>query len=140
MTFLMWTILVSGLLLFTFSFLFKVEEARGKRFLLSKFRGWLDAKVAGWQVHFHDVSLRFGGGSLRVFFHFILHQLLGAILFIIRKVESGIHKLRVHNKVIAHFAVNHEKEGHLRNIARHKEEMALSKEEKEYRKHRSLEG
>ena len=106
--------------------------------MLSRVRAWFDVKVSLAHMHLNRFSPRFGGGSLRVLFHYVLHQVLGVILFIIRAVESRLNKLRHHNKLVARTATWTDENGHLHHIAMHKKEMALSPEEIEARKHRSL--
>ncbi len=128
---------VSGLLLATLFFLYKAEAAKGQRLFLTGIRdrldGFVQRRLEGWNRWKKYV----GASSFRLFLHYLLHQGLGAALFIIRWIEGQLHGLRRRNKMVAKVAVS-DSDNHLSHIAKHKEEMALTEEERKELKERSL--
>ncbi|MEX0913277.1 MAG: hypothetical protein WDZ56_01970 [Candidatus Paceibacterota bacterium] len=129
--------LASGFLLITLFFLFKAESVKGRRVVLGSVRGALDLKLS---EHFKDKYLwrkYIGASSFRLLFHFVLHHVISATLFIIKSVEDRLRKLKRHNRLIAK-NISSTGSSHLRSVAKHKEETALSPEEKEARNERSL--
>lgn len=122
--------LVSGFLLFAFFLLFSLEGKAGHRFLLANTRTLADRKLQSVQI---KMSYKLGhvkSFNLRTVMHYVLHQMLGAVLFVNKLVERYINILRHHNRQIARRAKGPAGDGHLAAIAVHKEDTALSEEEK----------
>ena len=128
---------VSGVLSLILFFIYKAEAAKGKRIFLVNFRKYLDLQIEkrgqGWRVW----KKYFGASSFRLFLHYLLHQGLSASLFVINFLERRLNNLRHKNKIIAK-VVSSDSENHLHHIAEHKKSTALSDEEKEDRKERSM--
>ncbi len=128
---------VSGALALILFFMYKAEAARGNRIFLVSLRRSLDLQIAkrakGWSLW----KKYFGASSFRLFLHYLLHQGLGATIYVIGFIESRLHNLRRKNKIIAK-VVGSDSENHLHHIAEHKKSTALSDEEKEDRKERSM--
>lgn len=134
----MYIMLASGLILLALFLFLKVENSNGKRLVLGQFRNRVDMKLARYAANNSSWRRYIGTSSLRLFLHFILHHILGIILFVTRSIESRVHLLRRRNRIIAKGVSNNTAENHLHHITRHKEENALSDEEKEVLRERSL--
>ena len=128
---------VSGLVLIVLFFLFKAESSRGKRFILGYLRERVDMKLALHLNEKHQWRKHLNASLLRLFFHFVLHHIISATLFVIKSVEERLHKLKRHNRQVAK-NITSLGNNHLSSIAKHKEDVALSPEEKEARNERSL--
>lgn len=133
----LYLLLASGFILVVLFFFFKAESVRGKRLILGSFREKLDLKLSLYFRDKHQWRRHLGASSLRLFFHFILHHIISATLFIIKSVEGFLKKLKRHNRLVAK-KITSGGNSHLRSIAKHKEDVALSPEEKEARNERSL--
>lgn len=131
--------IAAALGLFLAAALFHAEALRGRRILLPELRQRADAAMERSARSFARVGKAFSASSLRLFFHYALHQLLGAFLLVVRFLERQLHRLRAKNKVIAKDIRAQAADNHLAHIARHKEAVALSDSEREERKLRSLE-
>lgn len=130
--------LISGILLAAFLILLQAESAQNKRLVLSRVRSRWDIMITTWQERGSTWSKHFGAGSLRILLHYLAHQVLGLILYIIHFVEDNLDALRHRNKVIAR-AVKDRDKNHLDHIAEHKESTALSDTEKQTLRERHLE-
>lgn len=128
---------VSGILSLVVFIVFKTEAVRGKRVFLINFRHYLDQQITKRSSSWILWKKYFGASSFRLFLHYLLHQGLGATLYVISFIESRLHNLRHKNKIIAK-VVSSDSENHLHHIAEHKKSTALSDEEKEDRKERSM--
>ncbi len=134
-----YVMLASGLALLLVSLLFRSEERSGRRFILGGLRERADAYIERSAVSFLGVKKVMGGSSLRLFLHYVLHQILGAVLFIINFVEDRLHRLRAKNKVVAKDIRAKSDDSHLARVAEHKSAVSLSPEEKERIREQSLE-
>lgn len=91
----------SGLGLLGMVLLFRAEDVGGRRFAL---RGWRDRADLYLERHsglFKKLKRFFGTSSLRLLLHYVLHQILSLVLFIIGFLEDRLHRLRMKNKVVA---------------------------------------
>lgn len=129
---------ISSILLVTLFLLFKAENSRGKRFILGRLRERLDQAIFKRTVLNQSGDNFFANASIRLFLHFMLHQLLGAALYIIKIMESFLSRVRRHNHRVAHQAIPTNTDNHLSHMARHKEEMSLNEEQKAKLRERSL--
>lgn len=134
----MYIMLVSGLILLALFLFLKAENANGRRLVLSSSRNKLDLKFARYVAANNSWRRYIGTSSVRLFLHFVLHHILGIVLFIIKSVETRVHLLRRRNKIIAKGVSKSTPDNHLHHISKHKEENALSAEEKEVLRERSL--
>lgn len=129
-------IIASGLPLIALYFLSKAEASRGRKIVLSGARDKLDSIVLNRMKSWERWKVYVGASSFRLFLHYLLHQCLGAALFLINWTEKKVHGLRHRNKLVAKVAVGDD--NHLLHIAKHKDEVALSEEEKQELKEKSL--
>lgn len=127
----------SGLILIVLFFLFKAESTRGKRFILGSQREKLDMKLSLYFKDKHQWRKHIGASSLRLLFHFVLHYIISGTLFVIKSVEERLRKLKSHNRQVAK-SITAGGNSHLRSIAKHKKDVALSPLEKEARNEKSL--
>lgn len=134
-----YVMLASGLALLLVSLLFRSEEKSGHRFILRGPRERADAYIERSAVSFLGVKKVMGASSLRLFLHYLLHQILSATLFIINFTEDRLHRLRAKNKVIAKYIRAKSDDSHLARVAEHKNAVSLSPEEKERIREQSLE-
>lgn len=138
MPFPLWTLVVSVVLLLILFSLLQIEKGNGRRLILVRARAAADLKLVELEAWQKQRSHRLRHFDLRVMLHFVLHQLLGLVLFIIGWTERQINRLRSHNRLVAHEARRTTNPNHLDKIATHKETTALSAAEKTARKERSL--
>lgn len=130
--------LVSGFLSLAFFLLFSLEAKAGHRFLLVRARAFADRKLLAVQTRMSSKLGHVKSFNLRTVMHYVLHQVLGAVLFLNKLIEKYINFLRHHNRQIARRAKSLNGDGHLAAIATHKEDTALSDEEKSVRREHSL--
>lgn len=133
-------IFISSLVLLAlFVVLFKVEENRGQRLVLGSARGWLDQKVLGLNYLLSHVSIRLGSGAVRITFHFLMHKVLGTALAALKSLEYKVtHLQRQNRSVVKSFNTSKERT-HLRLIAEHQANTALSADEKRQLKSKAIE-
>ncbi len=134
-----YVMLASGLALLVVSLLFRSERNSGRRFIFRSARQRADAYIERSALSFLGVKKVMGGSSLRLFLHYVLHQLLSAVLFVINFVENRLHRLRAKNKVVAKDIRAKSDDSHLARVAEHKNAVSLSPEERERLRERSLE-
>ncbi len=140
MTISLWVFLLSALALLLFVILFNLESKKGQRIFLSRFRSYFDdliIKSKLWQV---KTGVHFSSGSVRILLHFVLHKLLNVILNLLRYFETALSHLQRRNRNLAKAVRVAEEKTHLDLIAEHKDSVALSPEDKELLKRRSIEG
>lgn len=128
----------SGGLLIACFLLFKAESARGQRLILSRLRTAADLQLEARRRRWEAWKQYFGASSLRLFLHYLLHQFLSSILYLVHGLEQGLHRLRTHNRAIAKDVKGSRSDNHLSHIAAHKASVALSPEEQTSRKERAL--
>ncbi|OGG41876.1 hypothetical protein A2837_01535 [Candidatus Kaiserbacteria bacterium RIFCSPHIGHO2_01_FULL_46_22] len=133
-----WILLISGFLLLSLALLLATESKIGRRIIFGRTRAFADLHVVGLQSKMRRRTERWGTFNIRTLFHYLFHQLLGALLFLNGLAERYISRLRYHNKKIAHRAKQISSGGHLAEIAAHKGDTALSDEEKTARKEHAL--
>ena len=134
-----YVMLASGLALLLVSLLFRSEQRSGRRFILSGLRERADAYIERSATSFLGVKKVMGASSFRLFLHYVLHQILSAVLFIINFVEDRLHRLRAKNKVVAKDIRAKNDDSHLSRIAEYKTAVSLSPEERERIREESLE-
>lgn len=133
----LYLLIASSVTLIALFFFFKAESVKGKRLVLGPQREKLDMKLSLYFRDKHHWRKHIGASSLRLFFHFVLHHIISATLFIIKSVEGNLNKLKRHNRLVAK-SITSGGNSHLRSIAKHKVDVALSPEEKDARNERSL--
>lgn len=134
-----YVMLASSLTLLLVSLLFRSERNSGQRFIFQTWRARADAYIEHSTISFLGVKKVIGASSFRLFLHYVLHQLLSAVLFVINFLENRLHRLRAKNKVAAKDIRVKSDDSHLARVAEHKSAVGLSPEEKERLRERSLE-
>ena len=118
-----------GTLLFL-SALFRIEDARGKRFL-ETVRNLLDRGCELIGKGTRRLRIWFGSGMIRLFFHYLAHKLLKCGLAMIRTCERFFEKRLRYNRRKANQLSESIEQSHLAAIAEHKRDTALSDREKQ---------
>lgn len=134
----LYVMFASGLLLFIVSLLFRLEVNNGRRYILKGIRDRADAYIESSALSFIGVKKVMGASSLRLFLHYVLHQVLSFVLYVIKFIEDRLHRLRIKNKVVAKVIKAKSEDSHLARVAEHKSATSLSPEEKERIRERSL--
>lgn len=119
--------------------LFYVEERRGVRFA-GRVRGFLDGVVDWCIVRWHTLLLYVGGGAGRVGFHFLVHHVLSVARAGSRWLEQQLVRLQRRNRRIVRSVQAARTESHLTAIKAHKHATALSEQEKQDLRDRTLQG
>jgi len=110
---------------------FRLETARGgKRIVLVKLRTSLDAAVISVRSKISKVDTYLGRGFARLMLHYAAHGVLQRLLDFIGRTEQKVeHLLRRNKQVATDIRINKNKT-HLDKIAEHKQEVALTEEQK----------
>ncbi len=125
----------SGLVLCVLTILFRVEEARGSRLLLSGLRTQLDRLVLTVELLCMRVTHFVNARVIRVTFHYIVHSVLGYLIALLHRVQGRLARLQVKNRyLVKAVKKTHSVESHLEKLASFKEETALSEKEKRKRR------
>lgn len=135
-----YVMLVSGALLFSFVLLFRTETVSQQRFFLSHLRGRADRYLETHAISFLRMKRLFGASSLRLFMHYVLHQVLSVVLYVVRFTESRLQRLRLKNKVVAKVIKSKNENSHLFHLKKHRETNPLSLEEQDRIKGLSFRG
>jgi hypothetical protein len=131
---------ISGTLLVAFSVLVRAEAARGKRILLSGLRERLDRAVLRTAPFLRATRRHLGTGSVRVIFHYVAHGVIARLVRMSERASAYLARLERRNRKLARTIRERETPSHFSVIAEHKATVALSDEEREDLKRRSLEG
>lgn len=113
------------------TFVYVVEDVRGKRIFLSGTRSQLDLFFRVIQRKIGAVVSQFTNGFMRVLFHYGAHSVLKRVLALIRKLEGRVEEMVRKNKRVAKSITSGKAKNHLDAIAEHREETALSEVQKE---------
>lgn len=125
---------VSVAVLSLLTVVYVIEDVHGKRVFLTSAREALDRLFASVAKLLERVSRFFTHGFVRLLLHYGAHTLLKRILSTLRTWEHKVEELVRHNRKVAKDIRSQKVGGHLDAIAKHKEEVALSEEEKIERK------
>lgn len=110
---------------------FRVEDARaGNRVVLVRARGLLDRVVTEAVSRLSTVDTYLGRGFARLMLHYAAHGLLQHVLLLLSRVEKKVQYLLHSNKKVAKEIRKKKEKTHLDKIADHREEVALSEEQK----------
>lgn len=135
----LWVFIVSGILLLLLVTLLWIEEGRGRRLFLATLRYWLDVKVLSLNYLLSRVSISWGGGAVRITFHFLMHKVLGTILSTLKSLEYKVTHLQRQNRSVVRTFTTVKEKNHLDLIAEHQVHTALSEGEKQKRKNKAIE-
>lgn len=119
--------------------LFFVEDRREQRFF-ERLRSWLDRGVDRCIILWHSSLLYVGGGAVRVWLHYAFHQILRVARFFLTKLTVWVERLQRRNRRVVRSVQTIRSETHLAEINAHRQATALTPEEKQALKERSLEG
>lgn len=120
----------SLIILAVLTFVYVVEDIRGKRLFLLGFRSYLDGLLLKLLAALKRFGSFFTHGFMRVLLHYGAHTILKRVLTTLRRLESRVENLVRQNRKIAKDIHTSKTNNHLNAIAEHKEEVALSEEER----------
>lgn len=115
------------------------ERARSVRHL-RVIRTALDQLVVGGGDSLAQHIPRINRHFVRQLFHYLIHLIVALLLLMVRKAEAGLRAVSRINrrKAVKNLSVG--VDTHLREIAAHKEEVALTEKQKKARKDAALRG
>ncbi len=116
-----------------------VERKSGHRYgarMRRVFDQSIDEVKRAFVAHTPDVNHQF----FRQLFHYVIHLCLSFILWVLNLLERGLRRIARLNRTKAVTSASVAPDSHLRKIAEHKEESALTEKEKKARKKAALRG
>ena len=113
------------------TFVYVVEDIKGKRVFLLSLRAKLDTLLSVLVTKFEQVAFSFTNGFMRLLLHYGAHSVLKRVLAVIRKLEMKVEELVRHNRKVAKDISAVKVRNHLDAIAEHKQEVALSETKKD---------
>lgn len=132
-------LVTTGTLLAAWACLLMLERGRGRR-LAEPVRAHLDRMTAAAGGFFTAHVPELNRYYIRQLFHYVIHQALSLLLFVVGGVERGIRRIVRFNRRRAEIAREPRCDSHLTHMLAHKETTALSEEEKSARKEAALRG
>ncbi len=111
---------------------FRVEDSRGgKRIFLGRIRSGFDTAVAVALQKLTQVDTYLGRGIARLTLHYAAHGILQRLLAWVTATQNKVEYLLKRNKqVVREIRTTDAKKTHLDALKEHKEETALSEQEK----------
>lgn len=125
---------VSSAVLAVLTVVYIIEDIRGKRVVIPRTRAALDRGLQRFLAKFSEVSRFFTHGFVRLLLHYGAHTILKRVLTTLRNWEQKVEAMVRHNRKVAKDIREGRSANHLDAIAQHKQEVALSEEEKVERK------
>ena len=123
-----------GICLFL-TLLYVIEDVKGQRVFLKRAREKLDAVFLKILEKLFACTSFFTHGFMRLLLHYSAHKVLKQILLTLKHLEQKVENLVRHNRRIAKTIKEEAMEKtHLQAIAEHKQEVALTDEEKAERR------
>jgi len=123
----------SSIILILLTFIYVIEDFKGKRVFFVGFRAFLDKVLTACKVQLAKITSFFTNGFMRLLLHYGAHSLLKGVLAWLRALEKRVEDLVRQNRKIAKDIHAAKKRNHLDEIAEHKEETALSDTQREDR-------
>lgn len=120
----------SVLALLVLTVVYTIEDVKGKRVFLVGVREAMDRFLNAFLQKISVWLYGFAHGFMRLLFHYGAHSILKRVLSGIRGLEARVENLVRKNRKIAK-DIRNKTRTHLSDIADHKEEVALSDEDKE---------
>ena len=121
----------SFLTLMVLTFVYVVEDIKGKRIFLLSTRIKFDTVLALGLVKIEQFMYSFTNGFMRLMLHYGANSILKRVLAVIQKLEAKVEDLVRRNRSVAKsIRKSLRPKNHLDAIAEHKEEVALSEKEK----------
>ncbi len=121
---------VSIAVLLVLTFVYVLEDIKGKRIFLPNVRQVLDVVLGRSIKKIESLAFSFTNGVVRLLLHYGAHSILKRILAVIRTLEQKVEDLVRQNRRIAKSLGSMRTNAHFTAIAEHKEEVALSEKEK----------
>lgn len=121
---------ISVVTLVLLTILYIVEDIHGERVFFIGLRAKLDTYLVRLIEKLKQWFSLFVTGFMRLLFHYGAHSVLKRILAFIQRLEGAVEELVRKNRKVARDIRNRTK-NHLDAIAEHKEDVALTPEEKE---------
>lgn len=121
---------ISVATLLVLTFLYVLEDIHGGRVFLVRARTKLDELLVRMRITIETWFALFVAGFMRLLFHYGAHSILKRILATIQRLEGAVEELVRKNRKVAR-DIRTRTKNHLDAIAQHKEDVALSPEEKE---------
>jgi hypothetical protein len=110
---------------------FRVEDARaGDRMVLVRARTLFDRLVVTASQRLSQADTYLGRGFARLMLHYAAHGVLHRLLTFLGRIERKVEHLLRSNKEVAKDIQKNKKKTHLDKIADHRQEVALSEEQK----------
>ncbi|MBX2867010.1 hypothetical protein KTR10_03585 [Candidatus Kaiserbacteria bacterium] len=131
------SLIVSAGLLALIVQLFNKERTRGTRFLEDK-RTRFDAAIERLYKVCERLSQPFRRDIMRHSLHYFFHQVLRSFKQFLRAVDTRLDALLRTNKALARKVTKEQSSSHLKEVAVHKAESALSPEEQKKQKERAI--
>lgn len=129
------TFACSALALSIIAGVFRVEDAReGKRVVFGRIRAYFDRFLRWVLGVFTRVKIYLSKSIFRLMFHYSAHTILTRIHAFTRSIHDRVEYIMRQNKQTARTIHSEKQRTHLDAIAEHKEETALSQEERERRR------
>ncbi len=113
------------------TFIYAVEDKKGHRVFLVRFRELLDKFLFAVKQKFSATGSYFNNSLMRLLLHYGAHSILKRVLNALRRLEERVENLVRHNRRVARDIHIAKTRNHLDEIADHKEEVALSEKQKE---------
>lgn len=113
--------------------IYTLEDIRNRRIVLVRLRESFDIILQRIAVKLGNGKSFFTHGFMRLMLHYGAHTILKRLLTTLRRMESRVEELVRKNRRVAKDIRAAKVKNHLDEIAQHKQEVALSEEEKEER-------
>lgn len=121
----------------------QTERRRGRRLFAGRIRGWLDTVVSGCERWFAKVWNHFVRYVLQLNWYYSIHSVLRTMLRFTQGVYTHFERMFERNRDRARELRREKRElstmNHLRDLAEHKEDTALTPAQKQRLKHKKLE-
>ena len=124
---------VSLAVLLLLTLLYVMEDIKGTRIVLPRLREAFDRALIFVQQKLRALLSFFTHGFMRLLLHYGAHTVLNRLLSALRTLEGRVEELVRKNRKLAKDIRTPKERNHLDAIAAHKEEVALSDEEREER-------
>lgn len=121
----------------------QIEESRGTRLILNRFRTWLDESISYVSIKWQSSWSHFTQYVVKLGWYYSIHSLLQTILRVLVSaysfIEHVFEKNRARTKKLRHELKKASGSTHLIKIAAHKSKSALTAKEQDERRKQKLE-
>lgn len=137
------TFVLSLSLWIVFTLVVQIEKARGKRFILKRFRHWLDFTLIEVGRRAKEAWSNFARYVVQLGWYYSIHSLLRTFLTVLLRtyeyIEARFENNRKKAKLLRAEMRSKFSDNHLGQVAEHKAKVALTPEEQVRIRHESLE-